>query len=63
MASLLQSHESMENQKQEQESKKLQESLRKIQEQLNLALQNKQYWGLDQKLQSLQRSFHVQGRV
>ncbi|GEM_PF-6897741 len=53
----------MENQIQEQEIKKFQESLRKMQETLQEAIEEGRYWGLDQKIQSLQRMVRLRERI
>ncbi len=53
----------MENQNTENKKKEIEQSLRKIQESLHQAMQEKQYWGLDQKISILQKSFLLSQRI
>ncbi len=53
----------METQKQSEEKLKLQESIRKIQRHLADALQDHQYWGLDQKIQQIQKNLQLTQRI
>ena len=53
----------METQNKENEKKEVAASIRKIQESLHKALQEKQYWGLDQKISILQRNILLSQRI
>lgn len=53
----------METQKQIDEISKVQESIRKIQQNLANALKDHQYWGLDQKIQQIQRNLQLTQRI
>lgn len=53
----------MENKNQETEKNKTEDSLQKIKKSLSEALEKKYFWGLEQKMQTLQRSLHLQGRI
>lgn len=53
----------MENKNTENEKQKLQESFRKLQLKLQKALEEGRYWGMQQKIQTLQRSIHLTQRI
>ncbi len=53
----------MENSKEQNEKEKLQEALRKVQIDLQKALNEGRYWGMQQNIQKLQRSHHLGQRI
>lgn len=53
----------MEKQNEEMEREKIQESIRKLQQSLGQALEEGRYWGLDEKISFIQRSFRLSQRI